>query len=377
MTDIVFTGDVAFSQYFKDAWRQTVIDGTTEAFLRDAGWVAANVEGPVTDRPIASDRLLNHANAAGAAGALRAMHMNVWCLANNHILDCGGGGLDDTLAAAHAQGAVPLGASGECGACPRPVVVGDECRVGLLALADGWPFLKDGDRLLTLDDERRVRQQLRDLRARADYVVAVVHAGREYTGMALPPERRAYRRLLRWGADVVVGHHPHVVQHYEQVGKKLVFYSLGNFLFDTPNQRRFPHTDQGVLLRLRFSRNGVEWQALGTEVDRTEQRVRAAETVPPIFRAVSRWDYGLLWPLAAAVYRQNQRVQRLALYGEPAARPAVGWLRRKLRALRSQERRTLFLGKCLARLGLWRLSRRRELADWLMAGAAGEKESGT
>lgn len=377
MTTIAFTGDIAFSQCFKDAWRGPAADEATVAFLRRADHVVADIEGPVTDRAFVSERGLNHASPPGAADVLRSMGVDVWDLANNHILDCGEGGADDTLAAARAGGAIPLGLSAAPGQAPEPVILGQECRVGLLSVADDWPFLRDG-RLTLLDDGQTIRRQLSALRGRADYIVLVIHAGREYAGMPLPPERRLYKRLLRWGADVIVAHHPHVVQNYERVGDKLIFYSLGNFIFDTPTQRQFRHTDGGVLLRLTFSGRGIGWTYLPVRIDRQRQLVRADRTAPAVFRTVSRWDYALLWPLAAAVYRRNARKKsKLFCAGQPAVSGARRLLQR-VKALGDENARMMLAGRILARLGLWRLSRRKQLAAYLLAGASDvEEESGS
>lgn len=374
VTQIIFTGDVAFSQHFAGAWRAPAADEAVLRFLQSAPHVVADIEGAVTDRPFAVDQWLMHASPACAAGALADMHLNVWDLANNHMLDCGPAGICDTLEAARAGGCVPLGVGETPDTPPRPLILGKAgCRVGILPVLDGWDEYAQSPQFLTLARPAQLRRALRALRAQCDYAVAVVHAGQEYTSMPLPPLRRAYRRLLAWGADVVVGHHPHVVQNYERVGRKVIFYSLGNFIFDTPTQRQFRYTDRSVLLRLTFSARGIAWTHLPCRIDRTRQCVCAESGAPPIFCALSRLDYALLWPLAAAVYRQNCRRKR-RFFGGGAARPLWRRLLGKLRHACRRSAWEMLAGRALARLGVWRLSRKKRLAAYLLAGAPGHEE---
>ena len=65
----------------------------------------------------------------------------------------------------------------------------------------------------------------------------VYHGGDEFFHVPMPYIRKQLKGYLDWGCDIVVAHHPHVVQGYEMLGKKAIFYSLGNFIFDTDYQR--------------------------------------------------------------------------------------------------------------------------------------------
>lgn len=371
MTTLIFTGDIAFSQHLRDAWRGEIADEAVREFLRGADHVVANVEGPITARPFLSEAGLNHASAPESAEVLRELGLDVWNLCNNHLLDCGEAGVRDSLAAARSCGCRALGVREDDREFPAPLVLGEDgSRVGLFSIIEAWSDVAGENRLATLDRTKALRGQIRALRRRCDYVVAVVHAGREYCSLPLPPERSAYHRLLKLGADVVVAHHPHVAQSFERVGGKLIFYSLGNFLFDTPTQRQFRRTDAGILLKLRFSPEGIRWTYLPTRIDRARGCVRAAAPegtgAPAIFREFALRDYLALWPLAAAVYRENC-VKKNALFSEGTAPPAKSRALEKLRALGNRDRRVVFLGRVLARSGIHRLSKQREAIDYLIA----------
>src|SRR5690606_26373205 len=67
----------------------------------------------------------------------------------------------------------------------------------------------------------------------ADYVILIVHGGHEYNNIPSPETVKRYRFFVDAGANIVIGHHPHHYSGYEKYKNGLVFYSLGNFLFDS------------------------------------------------------------------------------------------------------------------------------------------------
>ena len=91
---------------------------------------------------------------------------------------------------------------------------------------------------------------IRELRQNADFVVATMHAGVEYIATALNGQRLFAQMVIDAGADIMIGHHPHVVQDVEIYKGKYIFYSLGNFVFDHTK----PHTDEGAAVRIDLKR---------------------------------------------------------------------------------------------------------------------------
>lgn len=211
----------------------------SDAILRLRGPEAlavVNLEGPITDRDVpATDRPGHLRTPPDHAGILDDLSPDVAVLANNHILDMGAAGFEDTLTFLERRGIVPLGA-GRCDEeARRPIVLErGGLRVGLLAASseeigtfrcsDGGPgcaILEDGD----LED------RVRELAGSVDALVVSVHWGQTNFHLPLPRHRELGRRLVRAGATVVMGHHPHVMQGFERVGSGVVLYSLGNLCF--------------------------------------------------------------------------------------------------------------------------------------------------
>ena len=109
----------------------------------------------------------------------------------------------------------------------------------------------------------------------------------------MPYTRKLYKNFLKWGVDIVVAHHPHTVQGYEKVKNKMIFYSLGNFVFDTNFQRAQYGTDEGMLLKLEFTKDKYELKNYPIKRNRDEETINMVEKNYH-FKDVNK-DYKTLW----------------------------------------------------------------------------------
>lgn len=171
-------------------------------------------------------------------------------LANNHALDQGSAGLTDTQSFYENAGVAVLGVGGAC-----TVIEKNSVRLALLNYTygtNGRPQPENGAVSL-LDDEARIREELRSARTGADAVVVFAHWGTEYAAVPDGEQRRWAQLFADEGVDLVIGTHPHVLQGVERLTgvsghETLVFWSLGNFV---SNQQRV-ETNLGGLARVRF-----------------------------------------------------------------------------------------------------------------------------
>ena len=93
----------------------------------------------------------------------------------------------------------------------------------------------------------------------SDFQIAYIHWGTEYSLKQSNTQREYAKKLIDAGADLVIGHHPHVVQGVEEIDKSLVFYSLGNFVFD---QYFSEDVREGLMLALKETDNGLTVELL-------------------------------------------------------------------------------------------------------------------
>ncbi len=260
---LAFGGDVMLgrgvAQALNGNWGAAL--NAVQPWLAEADLTFANLESPLTTVPQVSDGYDLRA-APAAVTALRAAGFDAVSLANNHALDAGEAGLVETIAALDAAGIAGVVNQRE-GHLVSRVTPHPSIRYHLLAFDDST---------VPLDVEIAARS-VAVAATGADLVIVSVHWGGEYQAAPSPRQQLVAQALARAGADLVIGHGPHVLQRVEWIGKTLIAYSLGNLLFDQP----YPlDCRQGVILRVtRFAQGGsLVFELLPTVVERG--RVRAA-----------------------------------------------------------------------------------------------------
>ena len=320
---IAFTGDTGFTRYFKGALaNKDLVDNKIIDFLSNSDVTVVNVEGAVSVGEQKAKKPLLHSNPPEIAEFTKKLNGKIWNVANNHIIDCGVDGVLSTIQFAKDNGCTALGAGKNKEEASKPLFVTDDngVKVGLVSVnydteaiaTDSLP----GTILFT--DFETIKKSIKQVKEQNAWCVVNVHAGEEFNAVPLPYIRKIYNKYLKFGADVVIGHHPHVVENYEKVGKKIIFYSLGNFVFDTDYQRQQDYTNYGVLVKIDFQKEDFTFEAQGTFIDRETQTIKA-HTLPKIFTNIDKKLYKKLWPLSGWVLRLNERVKFLTLYPETKA----------------------------------------------------------
>jgi hypothetical protein len=132
-----------------------------------------------------------------------------------------------------------------------------------------------------------IQEAISEIKKTCRWCIVVAHAGEEFTPLPSPYTRDRYHLYLQMGADFVVSHHPHVPMNYEMVGDKAIFYSLGNFIFDTPYQRSQFNTEKGLLLQLDLSSEKWSFKPYGIDILRDTERIDIG-SLPVIFQDKTR-----------------------------------------------------------------------------------------
>ncbi|HEY5493095.1 MAG TPA: CapA family protein [Candidatus Anoxymicrobiaceae bacterium] len=176
---------------------------------------------------------------ADSAEALSIGGIKVVSLANNHSKDYGTAAFLETLDHLKQNGIAYCGAGRNSSEAYSPAVLDARGKkVAFLAftgvIPDGWPATATSPGTAITWDTKRVAQAIKDARAKADYVVASFHWGIELATSPNSEQRDLAHLAVDSGADLVLGHHPHVVQGFELYKNRLIAYSLGNFVFSPP-----------------------------------------------------------------------------------------------------------------------------------------------
>jgi poly-gamma-glutamate synthesis protein (capsule biosynthesis protein) len=201
-------------------------------------------------------------NFRGHPGALRQAAdyagMDVLNLANNHSGDFGTTALLDTLSWVKRFGMTSVGAGRRLSTAARPrVITRLGLRVGFVGFSDINPagFVAGPGRPGTSPaDPGLVKRAVRRAARRADVVVATFHWGIERDTHESGRQRALAGAAFAGGADAVIGAHPHVLQPVRRRGRRVVAYSLGNFVWSAGSGI----TSSTGILKLRLSTRGVE-----------------------------------------------------------------------------------------------------------------------
>lgn len=385
-TSIVFTGDIGFDRYMDKKWEdEKLFSDEILSYFHSADHVAANVEGAIIDvKDDGSRGVFFHSMNPAVTGVLEKIHADIWCIGNNHTMDAGEAGLLSTKKYAEQFGARTIGAGRNEVEASEPVYLQEAGGIGMFGVAylsECIPATETDPGIFRWNDMERIKARIDEIKKTCRWCIVVSHGGEEFAAMPNPYTRDRYLRFLEMGADVVVAHHPHVPENYEILPDgKAIFYSLGNFIFDTDYQRAHRYTDIGVLLKLKFTEEKMDFDAMGIRIVRGDERLVETK-LPAIFTDIPAEEYEKLAPLNAEAFLLDNR--KTQIYLEPEKYKDASeevwrdyFFGTETDGYYEKEHMDLSLIVPLAEKaseGAWKESRIREAADYILAQNEGEK----
>ncbi len=255
---LLAVGDVMLGRYIGKVMlsrgEQYPFDQVRDLFRKN-DIVLGNLESGIavdTSAPFFPGKPYNFAASPIAASALRDAGFTVLDLANNHMLDFGLVEPPLTRSLLRKQGLASFGAGGNISEARQPAVLSKNgIRFGFLGygVAHSRAVYAQKNRAgiapIIMDD---IRKDIEVVRSAVDVLVVSLHWGIEYEKTPTAKQRAEAHQIIDWGADVIIGHHPHVMQGIEIYKNKVIAYSLGNFLFD----QKGAGTDRSFVLACRF-----------------------------------------------------------------------------------------------------------------------------
>jgi poly-gamma-glutamate capsule biosynthesis protein CapA/YwtB (metallophosphatase superfamily) len=165
-------------------------------------------------------------------GLVRARILLVNC-ANNHSADFHSGGILETIKNLDRYGIKHIGIGANSDEAHAPVVLDiNGVRLGFLGYADSRTFIAGRKRPgRTSMSRSRMLEDIRKLKPSVDFVIVNLHWGKELAEEPDSSQILLAHGLIDGGADLIIGHHPHVLQGIEIYGRGFIAYSLGNFVF--------------------------------------------------------------------------------------------------------------------------------------------------
>jgi hypothetical protein len=232
--------------------------------LRGYDLTVGNLESTLSDDGAPQQGEDSFAAAPSVVRLLQRAGIDAVSLANNHTGDYQDAALLDTVRLLRGSTIQPFGAGPDRAAAGRAAVLQRGATsfgfLGFNAIGEtpraargrpGALSVRMPPRTgpLSRSDLEHVCRLVRRLAARVEVVVVLPHWGTQYTHRPEPVQRRVARQLVRSGADLVVGGHPHWVQGLDPVRRAVVAHSLGNFIFDMDFMTQ---TLEGVVLAATF-----------------------------------------------------------------------------------------------------------------------------
>ncbi|MCK4739871.1 MAG: CapA family protein [Deltaproteobacteria bacterium] len=265
---IVIAGDLYLGGLLRPYLREFGDDypfELTKETLGNADLTIVNLESPLTLSGVKfMEKQFILKAAPSMASALKRASIDIVTLANNHIMDYGIVGLRDTLKALDSAGIKYAGAGANISSAREPATQDIRgVRVALLSYSKTYPveFYAGKNRAGTAPGyEGYLKKDVARAKATADIVIVAFHWGQGKMKTPKHYQVKLAHMAIDSGADLVVGHHPHVPQPVEAYKDGLIFYSLGNFIFGTSPSTYEP---KGIIGRITFkkSKDGVSLKA--------------------------------------------------------------------------------------------------------------------
>ncbi len=169
------------------------------------------------------------------ATVLKQAGFTIVSCANNHAWDYGRDALLDTVQDVERTGVVVVGAGANRRVAHHlRIITRNSLKIGFLAYLGLVPALvaeSETEPCLSMASVETIRREVASAHDQVDVLIVSLHAGLEGALAATPRQRLYAQTAIDAGADMVIGHHPHVVQPMEMYHGKPIFYSLGNFVF--------------------------------------------------------------------------------------------------------------------------------------------------
>ena len=263
-------GDLLLSDRFLELSRtstywQPFDDSALKDLVRQHDLVIASLDCAVSNPPtlINGDRIIVETGTS-AIRYLLELHVGLVSTATNHAFDFGLLGYQKTEAALAKCGIAAVGAGKNQQEAAKPMILNiNNTRLGVFAGAAVHTSaviageIHSGVNLL--DNILKLEATAASLRSLCDAIVFLPHWGTEWYTLPSPSQREIANRLIAAGVDIIIGNHPHVVQMYEYISTKPVFYALGNTVAP-----EFHHTGAEIVKQLHPNRTSL---AVSVEID--------------------------------------------------------------------------------------------------------------
>lgn len=247
MIKINFVGDVCLRNITNETY---YFSNELYNIFENADLNVANLECVITDKETPLQFQPIHLKAAPSVSKIFDV-FDVYTLANNHTMDYSEAGLVDTLKFLTSQNKEFFGAGLNKNEALKPLHV-DVKGVKMAFIAfNRFNTAKTNKAGTAPEDINYICKMIKKLKKEGCFVVVYPHWNYQWIDYPAPDERAKGYKIIKAGADIIVGAHPHIVQGYERYREKMIFHSLGNFVFrNTKYSKPIPQFGKSFVLQL-------------------------------------------------------------------------------------------------------------------------------
>jgi len=257
---ICFTGDVLLDRGVREQINKKGILYLFESvapLFKSSDATVINLECPVTKTVSPINKKYIFRGEPEWLPTLKESGITHAALANNHSMDQGRSGLEDTYKHLTETGITPIGYGKNADEANKPVfILKDGIEVAIFNTVtvplENWVYLEErpGVNQSSIDILAEKIKMLKKERPGC-HIIVVLHWGIEFQKEPTIKQRKEAYQLIDAGADIIIGHHPHILQKEEIYKEKPIFYSLGNFVFD----QNMPEAKKSMILQINFNRD--------------------------------------------------------------------------------------------------------------------------
>jgi poly-gamma-glutamate synthesis protein (capsule biosynthesis protein) len=263
IANIAFSGDLCplngYEKPFSNGSLESLMPEVIKE-LREADAHIINMEAPITEKGKAILKCGPNFRAnPKCVNGLKQLNATHACLANNHIKDFGEEGIKDSIDYLEKAKIKAIGiVKGEKEVMEPYIFRKNKLRIAIINVAEAeFSYPTKSSLGTSFLNEVKVLKKIEKAAKKADIVIVTPHAGREYKFFPACWLRETYKNFIDAGADAVIAHHPHVPQGIEIYNKGVIFYSLGNFIFDRTGMHEKLGPDTSFFVKCSFAKNGI------------------------------------------------------------------------------------------------------------------------
>lgn len=256
---ILFAGDLALtgSAESLDGVNYSLrLDNSIREIFNSTDLNIVNLETPLTR---SKTRIIktgeNIKSDPNSVNLLKDLNISLACLSNNHIRDFDDAGVLETIAICNENDISVVGAGINLAQAKLPFIKEiKSLKIGVLNFSE--TEFNDASEYRAGSnpaDPINVWNGINSVRKEVDFLIVIVHGGKEYYNYPTPELQKLFHFIIDLGADIIIGHHPHVKCGYEFYSGKPIIYSLGNFIFDEPGNS--PEWYNGALTLVELSQS--------------------------------------------------------------------------------------------------------------------------